>query len=701
MISLPDRRYLFKMLAMLTTLFVFLQFYFFICYLFKYRLINIIVHHASFKLTEAHLIIFPLLSYLCCQFLLYAFYFGMLWYFTISINQLFKLSFNTTSIFCLFLWAISIAVIISANSLYFHHSLFAIAGQEQPFIHYSLIATLWGGSAFLTIILLLSTANFLISIHKKTYSKVDSLLIASFFILGFLLIDFNNTPHPQADLVATKKRPNVILISIEALRPEYIYQPYHNDITMPFVASILKESIQFTDAYTPIAQSFPSWISLITAKTPLHNGARSLYTRYDKIHFANSFIEKMKESGYETIYAVDGQRFGDLTPQTGYDHIISPPYGAAELIIGSLSDFPLSNLLVSTHLGKYLFPYSYANRSIVTTYRPKDFLNLLRDEIGNHRTKPLFLSVHFGISHWPYQWADDVQSVNASLPDQYKYSLHAADNQIASFFDFLNAEKLLDHAILIFISDHGIGLGMPGDRVIQEGKYIGNLHQLSLLRKIPYSTRQPTKFNAGIDTSYGYSTDILSLKQYHILFAFNANGIDIGKAQKIETRVSIMDIGPTILALLKAPPIPQADGISLVSEMQNTQPSLANKRTLIFENGFTIPEIAKANISVNEILSSSIETVNFDNKSGLFYITDNAEQFLLKNKQRSILFGDWLLARYPQYVALNASNQTLMVLVNLKSGLWTTDLTSSFAQSAPIQLMLNEFHSYYGSELSS
>src|SRR5262249_34672365 len=146
------------------------------------------------------------------------------------------------------------------------------------------------------------------------------------------------------------------------------------------------------------------------------------------------------------------------------------------------------------------------------------------------------IGVHFGISHWPFKWGNDTSKDNELLSEQYKMSLRAADQQIQSFYHFLKTEKLLNHAILILVSDHGIGLGLPGDRIIHENHYVGNSRDVSLFQKLPYNhvaiANSAQQVHYGIDTSYGYSTDILSPNQYRILLAFLAHGVNIGEPQK-------------------------------------------------------------------------------------------------------------------------------------------------------------------------
>lgn len=634
----------------------------------------------TMQVMTAPIVLLPFIVYISTQILLYAAFTWLIWYAARAAGKLFSLHPASTYSLGIMLWIICVITMFAANSLHYQQSIFALP-MNDSLAAITLKACLWFGITCISVALLIIATHLMTTLRHKSLLKND--IAAIIFLSTITAFCINIHPFKKQERVASQasvERPNIILVSVEALRPDYIF----TENTMPFLAETLTSSTIFTDAYTPIAQSFPSWMSLLTGKTPLHHGARSFYANYEKLDLRDSLITTLNAHGYESVYAVDGQRFGDMTTKLGFHHIISPPCGASELLIGSMSDFPLSNLTLNTPLGKLLFPYSYANRSIAATYHPDDFTDLIASELRTRSGKPLFLSVHFGISHWPYHWADDHMPEHQTLVEKYRYSLRAADHQIKQFFDFLRDEKLLEHALIIFISDHGTGLGLPGDSITNEKKYIGNKNALSFLQRLPYSHNS----HHGIDTSYGYSTNILSMQQYRVLLAIKAIGFPMNAPHVISTRASLLDIAPTIFELLNIHSNFHADGISLVDAIKHR--GTYQPRELFLENGFTAPEISQAKMDAADILKSSIQSVLLDPASGLFYVTESAQQSMLKNKQRAVLAGDWLLARF---------SPTVMVLANIKSGLWTTDLHSSLAKRAPLQKLLRDFERYNGGEI--
>jgi arylsulfatase A-like enzyme len=678
----PSKLSLWWMLILLTLLFVYAQISYYFVKLATAGLINVLISSSITTDVILSWVVFkPLLIFVTTHLLLYCVLVFVLWYVATSIGDCFKMTYGQIYLLGMVLWISSVILILAANSIYFNLSLFAFdssSGLSSKQIHFAYAISL--------AVILFAMVLALVKSKLKYLILTLGALIALF---NMYPISITNASHSQSN------KPNIILIAIEALRPDFV-----DARTMPFLSQWLSDSTQYTDAYTPIAQTFPAWISLLTSKAPMHHGARSLYTAYSSIDLSESLITKFKDAGYDTFYAADAQRFGDITQELGFNHVISPPYGAAELLITSLSDFPLVNLISATPIGKYLFPYNYANRSNSVTYQPNDFVELLQNTINTNNDKPVFFAVHFGVSHWPYRWAGDQQAKNLSLPDKYRYSLHAADDQIKQFITSLLHANLLQNTIIVMFSDHGTGLGLRGDRLLSRQTLTGKNNNLRQVVEWPYSDGS---HHYGFDTSYGYSTDILSLAQQHILLAFK----QYGKEQKTirSNRVSLLDVAPTLLDVLGMQPFKNADGISLGTS--------DNHRMLYLENGFTTPEIAKANIATDEVVRH-FPSVALDHKTGLLYITKEAQQRLLQQKQRAIFYDHWILARYPQSTRYSLVQKTkfdrsmviksevvppYFILVNTKTKQWTMDLSSDFAMNAPIKLLMSNFTQYNSSEI--
>ena len=184
-------------------------------------------------------------------------------------------------------------------------------------------------------------------------------------------------------------------------------------------------------------------------------------------------------------------------------------------------------------------------------------------------------------------------------------------------------------------------------------------------------------------------------------------------------RSIFLDIAPTVLDLLSLPPLLKAEGISLKPYLFNPQLAILDERSLMLESAFSAPEIEHEGIDIGEVAAKNFSLFAIDPKSGQVSISQQAARQLLMHKQRAILHGEWLLAYYPastRYKELQQASSLanhaeiayetylappFFVLLNLKSGKWTSDLNSSLAANAPLKLLNRKLADFYGVELTN
>jgi arylsulfatase A-like enzyme len=724
MIVTKKRLSLPSMLALLTSIFVLAQIYLLLVNASTTRFFDTAVSTSlTTQILHSNIFIMGLLKFLASQLLIYTLFVGLIWYLAVSIGELFSLREDTTYTFGIALLLVSYICVLSANYYFVPHSFFSNLIRttfltdpllDTP-IRYTLTLTSW----ILFTVGCLAVTNMVFSLGKKRNGArhVTALLLGAVIILGS--INFHTktaSPLPSG----TSAKPNIIIIGIDAMRPDFVGY-YNKGVTItPHIDAFLQSGIPFSDAYTALPRTFPSWTSILTGSYPIHTGARGNNTDLSEIAVDATLPKSLQKAGYETIYSTDDTRFNNTNASFGFDHVVTPPMGLNDFLIGTVNDFPLSNLIITTPLGRLLFPYNYANHGTPITYDPKNFTHLLNEALQQREQKPLFMAVHFTVTHWPFYWFNDKLAGECNEICRYQAGIGAADKQMAKFFEILQANKLLDHAIVILLSDHGMSMGLPGDRVTSVDHYQGDKAHAKKLTVMKYSSApafsMDFKHNYGIDTSYGYGGDILSLTQSHAVLAFKGYGVDIGKAHSVSERILLMDIAPTILDLLQLPPLAHSDGISLKPLLLSSTDKLdtKNQRPLFFETSFTIEEIEKEGISVDKVLAKTVQLYRMDPKTGLIFIKKDAEQSMDKNKQEAIMQGDWLLAQYPESIRTELSHNTnsvdssyqihaeppYMVLVNLKTGQWTMELDNAFAKTAPLKSLKDQLYTFYGSEIA-
>lgn len=437
-------------------------------------------------------------------------------------------------------WLISLLLIHLLNSAFFPHSLFKVSVAE--IIPYAII--------LLVSLHLLITIIFIL----KHYGRLK--WAPAFAAIGFTFVGFKHLPSSEKESVA----PNVIMIGIDSLRPDYINRGPEFEVVMPTLEQeIANDAVIISTAYTPLARTFPSWMSILSGLEVQNHGALYNLINQDRLIDKQRLISsRFQENNYRTVYATDEKRFSNIDETFGFDALLGPRIGVMDFALGKLNDIPLNNLLTNSVLGKLAFPYNHSNRASSHTYLPSSFDDLLDSEL-NGQNQPIFFNVHYCLAHWPFSWAK--KSPSLTREEEYLLALNRIDQQIESLFEKLRKQKLLDNTIVVFLSDHGESLGLPEDHFMQA-------------------------------ETYGHGTTLLSLAQNKVFLAFKYYGENDTIRQKVASithqhPVSLMDIAPTIADLAGLSPAAyNYDGINLVNPKPN-----AFSRSIKLETGFWIPGI--------------------------------------------------------------------------------------------------------------
>jgi hypothetical protein len=112
-----------------------------------------------------------------------------------------------------------------------------------------------------------------------------------------------------------------------------------------------------------------------------------------------------------------------------------------------------------------------------------------------------------------------------------------------------------------------------------------------------------------------------------------------------------------------------------------------------------------------EVVKKSLSYFYINPETGLVQLYPPLIKLLINNKQRAIIDGDWLLAYYPiseRFAFIPAGKKlnlvpynlpSYFVLVNLKTGKWTTDINNPFALHSPLKLLRQRLDKFYGHEM--
>lgn len=351
----------------------------------------------------------------------------------------------------------------------------------------------------------------------------------------------------------------------------------------------------------------------------------------DLIKTGETLPETLRRNGFSTAYAIDEVRFSNLDRTYGFDQMITPSIGASDFLLGTLNDTPLSNLVVNTALGQWLFPFSYGNRAAPITYEPDMFVKRIEKELRVDR-KPMFLTVHLTLAHWPYYWAtaparklEDV----SSMQQLYVAALQRADEQFAGVMASLQRKGMLENAIVVVMSDHGEAIGKENDDPYEDAG--------SMLEGL---------------ISAGHGTSVLSPQQYRVVLGLRSfgNAVVPAELQRIDSPVSLVDLAPTMLDLLHLPvAATEYDGRSLVPLIGNDAATMQAFRDRV---RFTESEFNPRGFQPGVILTQSFldEIASFyrlDPDTDRILMREDRVESLLRRRQYAAIRGNSLVAAVP------------------------------------------------------
>lgn len=570
------------------------------------------------------------------------------------------------------IWSFFVCAIISANAYFFPLSVFS--KLFAPPVPNSLI--------FIMLCISLLGIMFL-CLNSLCYRNRPRILALVSAVTCGLIFSVRYVIHE--DYQEQQSKPNIIMLGIDSLSPESI-----NKDNMPFLYDLLNNSVQFTNVISPLARTYPAWASMLTGLYAEHHHAEENLIPKQLIASDKSIAWMFDQHGYETIYATDDRRFNSIDKGFGFKQIIGPKLGVNDVLLGSFNDFPLSNLLINSWFSAELFPYNYISRASFFSYYPNTFDSKLRRELSlSPHNLPVFLAVHFTLPHWPYAWAESsVDEVNDEFSIKkrarlYQHALRRVDTQFASFYHFLQKHDYFHNSLVIILSDHGEVVYSLNTRLTNYQNYQGTLPSR-------FAQYLQDKTATVLNKSAGHGSDILSPRQYRSVLAFNIykEGKRITSDHKVDTRIALIDIAPTILDFLQIQNQQKMDGISLLPAILNPQ-NVLPERAFFIESGMFPNQL----LSKEKAMEIGKEFYRVNPKSGELEIKPDKLKYFDNQKLYGIISGNWVLALYPD------EKTYIAIIQNLSTGEWSDDLHSDFAQKTPASLLYQQLHDFYGKKL--
>ena len=258
--------------------------------------------------------------------------------------------------------------------------------------------------------------------------------LASFAIaLAALSTGCNRSPATQTSSAAPLRPLNLVVITIDTLRPDHLHCYGYSKIETPSVDSIAASGVRFENAVTQTPLTPPSHASIFTGLYPTVHHVRD--TGGFVLQSSSTTLAKiLQQEGWDTAAFVSSavlkKLFGFNQGFAVYDDEMPRP--------GSSRDFMED-------------PERRAGDTIDRAVRWLD----------GQSGKPYFLWVHLYDPHMPYQPPSPFKETYRDRP--YDGEIAYADRELGRLFAAVRKKSPAEKTILAVLSDHGESLGEHGE----------------------------------------------------------------------------------------------------------------------------------------------------------------------------------------------------------------------------------------------
>ena len=322
-----------------------------------------------------------------------------------------------------------------------------------------------------------------------------------------------------------RREPNVLVVVIDALRPDHLGCYGYARATSPTVDGLARRGVLFADATTVATYTRASVPSIFTSVYPAAHGVLSQGTRVEVLADEyTTLAEALKARGYRTAAFMPNPslhrvfKFGQGFDLYDDDFALGP--GAADQAYETASRIN-ARFLRWLRSGRRAPFFAYLHyRDVHAPYVPPPPYDRMFAGAGPRR--PL------SAAEYQAQPAD-LRSPRrfsdlGSYIDQYDGEIRYTDDRLGELLATLRAEGLLDHTVVVVTADHG-------EAFLEHG-------------------------------AWTHGTDLYEEQTRVPLLLVLPDGAQGGR--RVLSPVQTIDVYPTVLALLGAPVSAQVQGRSLL-----------------------------------------------------------------------------------------------------------------------------------------
>jgi len=276
--------------------------------------------------------------------------------------------------------------------------------------------------------------------------------LVRFLVLLFLV--------PFGFSCGSEDRPNILLISLDTLRPDHTTLYGYGRDTSPFLAEFARQGVVFENAFSQSPKTATSHMTIFTGLYPSVHGIENLSEENRRLSSEiPTLASLLSQAGYRTEAVAGG---GNVSGELGFDRGFDVYSGSADARdMFQQADGVLSRLAGASE-PFFVFLHTY---EVHDPYVPDpDFARLYTDpdyagEIISSQDELIELAG--GQEYWQQYnayWSrvDPTSSADAQhLRDLYDAEIRFTDELLAAFLQRLASQSVLENTIVVLLSDHG------------------------------------------------------------------------------------------------------------------------------------------------------------------------------------------------------------------------------------------------------
>jgi arylsulfatase A-like enzyme len=351
----------------------------------------------------------------------------------------------------------------------------------------------------------------------------------------------SHDPRRKISISNAGPRPNILLVTLDTLRSDYVGCYGHPWIETPTLDELAADGFAFDAAISQAPSTTPSHCSLMTSVYPFDHGAENgRPMKPDLITLA----DVLRAAGYETTAFASATTTRSINTglQQGFDRYVDSLVSWSELFgrdeFQHLIFFYLAGFARDTQIP-----------GEVVTDRALRWLE-------NRPDKPFFTWLHYFDPHEPYgsppPFRDMYKGIItdgrplAAERQRYAEDITYADFELGRFLDTLKRKSLYDETLIIVTSDHGEAFGETHAHIVETG----HGHYLSdVTQRVPLIIKPAGPHPRG---------------------------------RRVNEQVELIDLAPTVLNLLGIEPPAGFCGNSFAALLDSRSPAYTDRYAYAF-----------------------------------------------------------------------------------------------------------------------